>query len=157
MLALPACAYPGGPESSLAPRAAEAIDPRVPIETEAPTTPVDAVLAARLDALVAEARAGDAAFAAAAGRAEPLVASAGAPQSESWVVAQQALSQAVAARAPTARAMADIDTLAAEAIARGGGMPRSELEAIESASAEVWRLASNQAARISAMQARLAG
>src|SRR5438876_8407378 len=104
ILALGACAAPGGPYPSLQPRAAEAIDPRVPVERPMNERPVTPALASRLTELVAQARNGDAAFAPAADQAERLAAAAGASQSESWVAAQQALSVAATARAPTASA-----------------------------------------------------
>src|SRR5688500_412328 len=113
ILAIAGCSTPPGPVPSLAPRAAEAIDPRVPVGEGEPLRSVDAALAARLAELVGLARQGDSAFTAAAGEAQRLAAAAGAPQSESWVVAQQAVSAAVAARAPTTRALGDIDALAA--------------------------------------------
>ena len=155
--AVAGCARPAVSPPSLAPRAVEAIDPRVPIPDGGPLAPVDAALAARLAALVAEARSGDAAFRNAAADAERLSAAAGAPQSESWIAAQQALSIAVAARAPTTRAVGDIDELAATTIARTGFIAPADQQAIEAAAAEVARLASAQAARIDSIQARLRG
>src|SRR5256885_7622388 len=89
---LSACSSPGGPYPSLQPRAAEAIDPRVPVERPMNDRPVTPALASRLAELVAQARSGDTAFAPAADQAEKLAAAAGAPQSEGWVAAQQALS-----------------------------------------------------------------
>ena len=157
LVAASACTQPGGPPPSLAPRPAEAIDPRVPIESSVPAAPVDAALAARLTEIVAEARAGDEAFRQAAVTAERLAAAAGSPRSESWVVAQQALSSAVAARAPTTRALADLDALAATAIATQGGIAPANFAAIQSASAEVGRIDREQAERIEALQARLTG
>src|SRR5690242_13435794 len=73
--------------------------------------PVSTALAARLAELVAMAKSGEAAFAPLAARARQLADTAGPPQSESWVVAQEAVSAAIAARAPTARAIGDIDAL----------------------------------------------
>src|SRR5436190_13697547 len=107
--AVGACAAPGGPYPSLQPRAAEAIDPRVPVERPMNNRPVTPALASRLAELVAQARSGDAAFEPAADQAEHLAAAAGAPQSEGWVAAQQALSVAAAARGPTGAALGDID------------------------------------------------
>jgi hypothetical protein len=137
ILAISGCSTPQGAVPSLAPRAAEAIDPRVPVGGQAEQRPVDATLAARLAELIGLARQGDGAFAAAAGEAQRLAAAAGAPQSESWVVAQQAVSAAVAARGPTARALGDIDALAAAALVRRGGIAPADVAAIEAAAAEV--------------------
>ena len=50
---LSACSAPGGPYPSLQPRAAEALDPRVPVTRALNNRPVSGVLAARLAALVA--------------------------------------------------------------------------------------------------------
>ena len=62
VLTLSACAAPGGPYPSLQPRAAEAVDPRVPVVRPLNERPVSALLAARLAALVEQAQSGDAAF-----------------------------------------------------------------------------------------------
>jgi hypothetical protein len=119
--------------------------------------PVSPAVGARLAELVNQAQAGDSAFRSAAGSAERLAASAGAPQSESWIAAQQALSVAQAARAPTTRAIADIDSIAAEAVATSGGIPAADLAAIQAAAAQVAAIERSQAARIEALQARLGG
>ncbi len=82
----------------------------------------DAGLAAHLAALVDQAQSGDAAFNDAAAIAERLASAAGAPQSESWIAAQQALSAAQSARGPTTRALGDIDGLGSTALATKGGL-----------------------------------
>ena len=151
---LAACAAPP-PGPSLAPRASEAIDPRVPVENPVLVGPVSPAVAARLAGLVSQAQSGDSAFRNAAAIAERLAAAAGAPQSESWIAAQQALSQAHAARAPTTRAMADIDSIAAETMAARGGIPAADLAAIQASAAEVAAIERSQAARMEALQARL--
>jgi len=155
MASLSACASPGGPYPSLQPRAAEAIDPRVPVERPLNERPVSAALASRLAELVAEARAGEAAFDTAANEAERLAATAGTPQSEGWVAAQEALSAAAAARGPTGMALGDIDALGANALQAQGGIAPNDLAAIKSAGAEVGAIDQRQADRIKAIQARL--
>ena len=105
-MVLGGCTTPAGTGPSLAPRAAESIDPRVPVVSTAVQQPVDPALAERLAELVARARQSEGAFGAAAGEARRLAGGAGPPQSESWIAAQQALSAAVAARAPTTSASA---------------------------------------------------
>ena len=155
-LLLAACAAPRG-YPSLAPRSAEAIDPRLPVVSTSVARPVDAALSARLGEMVRSARNGDGAFDAAAGEARLLAAAAGAPRTEGWIAAQQALSAAVAARAPTARALGDIDALAASAVARQGGIAPADLAAIEEAAAEVGGIDRRQAQAIDALQARLGG
>jgi hypothetical protein len=156
-MALAACAAPPGPTPSLAPRPAEAIDPRVPIPVAPPSGVVDPALKARLGELLAQARAGNKAFTAAAADAERLVAAAGTPSSESWVAAQQGLSALVAARGQTARALSDIDAIAAQRLETAGGIAPANFAAIEAASSEVGAMAQHQAEVIDAMQARLGG
>ena len=154
-LAVAGCAIPPAPGPSLAPRSAEAIDPRAPVGPSGVPQAIDPALAGRLAELVAAARQGENAFAAAAGEAERLAAAAGGPQTETWVVAQQALSAMVAARAPVTRALGDIDAIAAVAIARRGGIAPADLAGIESAAAEVGAIDRRQARAIDALQARL--
>ena len=154
LVAIAGCTPPPGPAPSLAPRAAEALDPRVPV-LGGVQRPADPALASRLAELVGLARAGDNDFAAAIAAAERLAAAAGAPQTEGWVVAQQALSAAVAARGPTARALGDIDALAASALARQGGIAPADLAAIEAAAAVVGAIDRRQAGAINALERRL--
>jgi hypothetical protein len=150
-----ACSTPQSQAPSLAPRAAEAIDPRVPVSNPVRSGPVDANLADHLAALLDQVQSGDAAFRDAADAAERLAAAAGPPQSESWISAQQALSAAVAARGPTTRALGDIDELAATALATKGGMSAADLDAIRSAAARASAVDRAQAERIEAIEARL--
>ncbi len=149
------CTQVGGPYPALQPRAAEAIDPRVPVERPINERPVTAALASRLAALVDEARAGDAAFAPLAAAAERLAGVAGAAPGESWIVAQLALSGAIAERAPTVRALGDIDELAAERLADQGGLSPNDLAAIQAAARQVSAIERRQAATIAAAQRRL--
>lgn len=153
--ALGACSTPGGPYPTLAPRAAETVDPRVPVERPLNLRPASADLVARLDALVAMARQGNNAFGPVAEAAQRLAASAGAPQSESWILAQQALSAAIAARAPTARAVGDVDALGAARLQSAGGIAPNDLQAINDAAAVVGAISARQSAAIAAIQQRL--
>jgi hypothetical protein len=155
LLALSACAAPGGPYPSLRPRAGEEIDPRIPVEGPINNRPVSASLASRLANLVAQARSGDDQFDAAAAEAERLASAAGAPQSEGWMVAQEALSAAIAARSPTTIALGDIDALGATALQTQGGIAPNDLAAVKRAGAEVAELDRREAARIKAIQDRL--
>lgn len=154
---LAGCATPEVTAPSLAPRAAESIDPRVPVPEPVLPAAADAQLVARLEALVAQARAGDALFQAAADDARRLASAAGPPESESWVVAQQALSVAVAARAPVARAIAEIDSLGAERIQAQQGIAAANLRAILAAAAEVSAIDRRQSATVTGLQAELRG
>ena len=155
LLGLSACAAPGGPYPSLQPRAAEAVDPRVPVVRPVNDRPVTPGLAARLAALVDQAPAGDASFQGAASAAERLAASAGAPKSESWIAAQEALTAAIAARKPTATALGDIDQIGATALQTQSGIAPNDLAAIQRAAALVGSLDRQQTQRVDAMQKRL--
>ena len=153
---LGACSPAGGPYPSLQPRAGEAIDPRLqPVRpmNDRPATPA---LVGQLAALVEQARGGEAAFAPAAAEAERLASAAGAPQSESWMAAQESLSAAIAARRPTALALSDIDALGATALQTQSGIAPKDLEAIQRAADEVASIDRRQADRIKAVQAQLA-
>ena len=156
LLLLSACAAQQADVPSLAPRAAESIDPRVPIPNEVESGPADPALTARIAALLAEVRAGDAAFTAAAQNAEALAAAAGPAESESWVVAQEALSALVAARGPVTRAIADLDALAATRIAATGGILPGDLDALQAATAEAGAIGQRQADVINRLQSQLA-
>ena len=151
------CAAPSGPVPSLAHRAAESIDPRVPVVAATTPQPTNHTLAVRLAKLVGQARSGENAFAAAAGEAQRLASAAGAPQSETWVVSQEALSATVAARAPTTQALGDIDAIAAAALETKGGIAPADLTAIEAAAAEVGAIDRRQAQIIATIQQRLGG
>jgi hypothetical protein len=155
LLALSACAAPGGPYPSLRPRAAEAIDPRVPIVRPMNNRPVAPALAARLSALVDEAERGNAAFDGPASSAERLAASAGGSRSEAWIAAQEALTTAIAARNTTATALGDIDELAAVALQTQRGIAPNDLAAIQRAAAQIAALDQRQSDRIDAIQKRL--
>ncbi len=152
---LGACSTPPGNYPSLAPRPQEAIDPRIPVPNEVHVGPADPNLSAHLAALVDQAQAGDRAFQGIAENAERLAASAGAQQSESWVAAQQALSAAQEARAPTTRALGDIDAIGANALEKNGGIPAGNLAAIQAAAAKVAEIDNSEADRIDAIERRL--
>lgn len=155
LLALGGCAAADTGAPSLARRAAEAIDPRVPV----PGQPVQATPAAelvrQLESLVAQAVAGDRAFRDASATAGRLAQAAGASGSESWIAAQQALSVAVAARAPVTRALGDIDALGAGRIQQFGGIGAADLEAIGAAADRVQQIDKSQAAATERIQAQL--
>jgi hypothetical protein len=155
VLLLGACAAPGGPYPSLQPRAAEDIDPRVPVNRPMNERPVSPALASNLAALITQAHSGDASFDAAAADAERLAAAAGPPRSDSWLTAQEALTAAIAARKPTTTALADIDELGGNALQKQGGIAPNDLAAIRNAAAEVGTLDQREAARIDAIQKML--
>lgn len=150
-----ACAAPGGPYPSLQPRAAEAIDPRVPVERPINDRPVAPALAAKLAEAVRQARGASGAFDSAADLAEKAAANAGAARGEGWIAAQEALSGAIAARKPVVSALADVDAIGAQALQVQGGLAPSDLAAIQAAATEIGALDRAQAARIDAIQRRL--
>jgi len=154
LLLLAGCASSNAPPSLL-PRPAEAIDPRVEVVRPMNDRPVNAELASRLAALVGQARDGDAAFGPAAAQAQRLASAAGAPHSESWIAAQEALSRAVAAKNATARALGDIDSLGGDRLQTNGGLAPSDLAAVKQASAEVSAIDQRQFEEIKAIQAAL--
>lgn len=153
--ALAGCASDGRSPPSLAPRAAEAIDPRLPIIDRSGELPADPALLAQLQDALARARA-------AAGRAEPAIAtarsavgSAGARGSESWISAQQLVSVAVAAREPFTTALGDFDRLISARIAGGERLVPRDIAAAREAAASLSELDRRQGEELSALQARL--
>ncbi|MFC7537371.1 hypothetical protein ACFQPG_08325 [Sphingomonas sp. GCM10030256] len=140
---------------SLAPRPAEAIDPRLPVEDRSGSIPASADLGAQLAMLVQQARAAEGRFDAAMAAAERLAATAGARQSESWIAAQQALSGAIAERAPVTRALADVDALGTALVnSRGGVSPADEAQLAAAADA-IGTIDRRQHQRVAAAQGRL--
>ena len=154
-LALAGCSSRGGPYPSLQPRAAEQIDPRVPVVRPMNDRPVTPALVARLQALVSQAHGGEGAFRSAVSQAERLAAAAGTFQSDGWMAAQEALSAAVAARRPAAEALSQIDAIGASTLQAQGGLAPSDLAAIQRAAEEVGAIDQRQADQIKAIQQRL--
>ncbi len=155
-LAAAACAAPG-PYPSLAVRDVErryAAEQAAVPEPPPPLPPADAALAERVRALIAEARRGQAAFAAELDVARAAVAAAGAPQGEAWVLAQQAVSRADAARTPTTRALGDLDAIAFEQAA-DAALTGSDLQLLTAGLEEIAELARAQDAALAALRARL--
>ena len=154
-LGLIGCAVSSTTEPSLARRPAEAIDPRLPIASNPAPGPVDATLAARLSQLIAAGNAGALTFDAEVGQAQALANAAGPAQSESWILAQQALSGLEGARAATTRALSDVDAIAAARVASGVGLTAADLAALEAASGELRGVTDRQATIIDQLSARL--
>lgn len=134
-----------GPFPSLAPRAVERLGDGKPAVIP-PAIPSEPGLAARVAELAAEARRGQVAFEAAFPAAAASVGRAGATASESWVVAQQAISRLEAARGPTLIALAQLDRLGVERASR----PTSpaDFQALLAALDSVAAMARAQTARI---------
>ena len=149
---LAGCAATPVAAPSLAPRPAETIDPRVPVPEPAISMTPSAGLSSEIERLVAQAVAGDGAFRPLIERARELAAAAGPKESESWIAAQQALSAAVAARAPVTTAAADIDGLGARRIKALGGISAGDLMLLDIAAAKVGAVDSREAAAIDEIQ-----
>jgi hypothetical protein len=116
--------------------------------------PDDPAVEQRVAALLAEARAGDAEFAQAYGAAAAAAARAGAPESDAWSEAQQALSRATTARARTTRALADLDQFAVERAATGT-LSAADSERLQAATADIQALSDSQAERVGRLEASL--
>lgn len=151
-----ACSTAPMREPSLAPRAAEAIDPRLPIADTVPAGPVDASLAARLRELVDVARAGTSAFETQEVQATRLAAAAGPMASESWIAAQQALSILIERYGVTTKAAADIDALASDRLERQHWIRPADQRAISAAAADVAAISNSQGATIERLKEQLA-
>jgi len=156
LLLLAACSINAAPEPSLAPRGAEAIDPRIPIPDTMPTGPVDPAIVGRLEELVRLARAGVPAFEVQEVEAARLASTAGPIASESWIAAQQALSRLVELHGVTAGAAADIDALAAERLDTRRWIVPADQAAIAAAAAEVGAVNQRQVATIDRIRDLLA-
>ena len=143
-------------EPSLAPRAAESVDPRVPIPETVPIGTVDAALAQRLDALVGAARSGASQFQAREAEVARLAAAAGPTASESWIAAQTALSRLVEQHGITTSAAADIDALAATRLEGQRWIRPADRNAIAAAAAEVGQINEGQSAAIARLTQQLA-
>jgi hypothetical protein len=150
------CSTTASPEPSLAPRAAEAIDPRLPVTVETPSAPADPALTARLAALLGEVRSAEPAFATREAEAGRLAAAAGPTASESWIAAEQALSRLIEQHGVTTRAAADIDALASTRLERDRWISPADRGAIEAAAAEVGLINSRQAEAIDRLNNQLA-
>lgn len=150
------CTMTSSPEPSLGPRAAEEIDPRVPIPDSVDLTPADPALARTLGDYVATVRGGMAQFDARETQAARLAESAGPMASESWVAAQQALSRLVEHYGVTTRAAAEIDALAAGRLKNQRWIRPADRQAIAAAAAEVEAISSSQHAAIDRLTGQLA-
>ena len=151
-----ACATAPGAEPSLAPRAAEAIDPRLPVEAAADPSPTDPALAGRLAALLGQARAAANEFDATEKEVRALAAAAGPAQSESWVAAQSGLARLERSRGPAASAAAEVDSLAAERLRVGRSYTAADLAALEQAAAELRAINERQIATLDSIGQLLA-
>jgi hypothetical protein len=153
--ALAGCAPPGT-FPSLAPRPIERELAASEAQRPAPAVPDDMALPARVAVLLAEARRGAGAFDTAIAAAGAAVGRSGAAGSDGWIEAQQAVSRAEAARAPTAQALTDLDRLALDHAA-GGSLSPADAERIGAALAEVQEIAGRQQDALARLRAGLSG
>lgn len=150
-----ACSTAPTNEPRLAPRAAEAIDPRLPLPDQVPAGPVDTVLAERLRGLVDAARGGVQEFNGREALANRLAAAAGPMASESWIAAQQALSLLIEQYGVTTKAAGDIDAIAAGQLEGQRWIRPADQQAIAAASADVAEISSRQAEAIERLNSQL--
>jgi hypothetical protein len=144
--------------------AGEAIGPSLakrPIESRSMTEPVreaavpaaaDAELRTQIARLTDSAQAGQRAFAALLPRARSAASAAGPEGSESWITAQQLFSALENERAPTTRALADLDALIANRLKEGTEAGIVELQA---ADAEAAALVEAQQRELDSLRVRL--
>lgn len=153
MLALGGCGQPvSAPSLAQRPVEKQSIDMPVTSAGEAEGAP-DATLVAQSAALVAAARAGDAAFAAQRTQTETAVtrASGAAAGSEAWIAAQESVTALDAARGPVRDAASAIDALRAVPANAAAGNRR----AINEAAASVAAMDDIERQALSALAARL--
>jgi hypothetical protein len=156
-LLIPALALAGGCAArghfpSLAPRPAERLSMDEP-DRQAAAVAADPRLAARIAALLADARRGQAEFETVLPGARSGAGAAGAAGSESWIEAQKAISRLEAARALTVAALAQLDELGVEraALPTSAEQLATLLAAMQSAEA----LAAGQQGEIDGLRASL--
>jgi len=155
-LAAGGCASNEGDFPSLAQRPAErefAAEQMAPPKVR-PPLPADASVGARADSFVAAARDAEGTFARAYETAAAAVAKAGPTGSDSWVVAQEAVSRAIAAQAPLTRIAGEFDDYAG-ARARQTPLAPGDIARLQAATSEVEQMAATQAARIRRLEASL--
>lgn len=153
LLFISGCA-PDGEFPSLAMREAERNLSFEEPERPPVTVARDPEVTARIQSLEHQAAEGNHAFEAMAPSVEDRVAAAGPGGSDAWVAAQEAVSRLEAARAPTTRALADLDRLRIDRAA----MPTNaaDFAAIEDAMDRIGRIAEAQRDRVQQFVARLA-
>ncbi|HEY0412369.1 MAG TPA: hypothetical protein VGD66_04430 [Allosphingosinicella sp.] len=155
LLGLAGCAE-GGAYPSLAQRPAERQYAEEMARGPVAATPAvadDPAIAARIAALTAEARQGQAEFDAAFAPAAAAVARAGPSGSDGWTQAQQAVSRAASAQGRTTRALADLDQYALERAQRA--LSAADRERLKAAGEALQALAAGQAERMARLEASL--
>jgi hypothetical protein len=152
LLALAAGCAPEGSFPSLAPRAVERLSGEEPVRAQ-PSVPADPALSAEVAEILERARRGQTDFEAALPAARSAVARAGAPGSDAWVEAQQAVSRLEGARAETAAAVTQLDSLSIERAASPTNA--ADFQALLGAVEIAQSLADAQKAEIDRLQGQL--
>jgi hypothetical protein len=150
------CASDKGDFPSLAQRPAErdyAAEQMAPPKVR-PALPDDPTVAQRASGFVGAAREAEGGFARAYETAAAAVARAGPVGSDSWILAQEAVSRAIAAQAPVTRIAGELDDYAA-ARARQTPVSPGDLARLQEATADIHRVAEAQTARIRRLEASL--
>jgi hypothetical protein len=137
---------------SLAKRSVEDQSFDEPVRAPAGQAEADVSLKSRMAGLVEQARAGQRAFADLLPRAQQAASGAGAEGSESWTTAEQLLSALEAARAPSTRALGELDALLAE---RVNGGKEDGLAELQAADAQVSSIVDSQQSQLAAIRARI--
>jgi hypothetical protein len=151
ILPLAGCASDGaGP--SLAKRAIEMRSMDEPVQAVTPTPPADQQLAVRIAEVLARAREGQKAFSALLSPAREAAAAAGPEGSEAWIRAQQLVSAAERARAPSTASLAELDELIPTRLAQGTEAGLAELQA---ANAQVAEMVEQQQAELNRLRESL--
>jgi len=143
-----------GSYPSLAPRPIEQALRDADEQPPRPPLPDDPALAERLAGFVAQARSGVSGFDKELAAAERAVATAGAPGSESWIAAQQAVSRVEAARAVTTRALGELDSFSVSQ-ANARALSDADLARLAEATAEVQAIATRQSEALNRLQGAL--
>lgn len=146
LLTLSACGKPGN-YPSLNPRPIEAKAAGLltePAPQSPAVQPATGAVIAKIDAALASAKRGDAAFRSSSANAQSAARIAGASGSESWITAQMAVSNLESARAPVKAALSDLDGLLRTTLA---GPPSEDLPGLKRRSASLKRLMSNMLKR----------
>ena len=156
LLALSAC-LDRGEYPSLKPRAFEiAARDATPAPPPPPAPPARPAVVARTAALLGQAREGQSSFAQELPRARAVVALAGAPDSESWITAQEQLSGLEASRVKTVTAMAELDALTLSGVDEAGlRFGDNDFAAIRAAGEQVNALLTSQQAALADLAASL--
>lgn len=145
LVLLAGCAAPQEAYPSLAPRAGEAVDPRLAVAPLAARA-ADPAVAGWLAAAERRAEEAHARFRAVAARTPPV---AGVPGSGSWVDGQERLSALEAERAPLVAVLAEVDRELARRVA-AGPVAEADRAAFAAASARIAALVEDSAATVRA-------